>query len=142
MRDCGTPTGRQRGGSVRGLCDKRLHRWLAVCCLFAYDMETGCIRACASAGECKPDLKVYYNVLSGHPFMSWGENVIVGIQNAIAGALWALHAQLTHVLMQRTPRSSLCTGTIRRNSPKRRNLCWPANMESFQRDTCETSQSS
>jgi len=28
-------------------------------------------------------LFVYYNVLSGHPFMSWGENVIVGIQNAI-----------------------------------------------------------
>ena len=36
------------------------------------------------------DLKVYYNVLSGHPFMSWGENVIVGIQNAIARALHPL----------------------------------------------------
>ena len=30
--------------------------------------------------------QVYYNVLSGHPFMSWGENVIVGVQNTIVRA--------------------------------------------------------
>ena len=29
--------------------------------------------------------QVYYNVLSGYPFMSFGENVIVGIQNIVAG---------------------------------------------------------
>ena len=28
--------------------------------------------------------QVYYNVLSGYPFMSFGENVIVGIQNIVA----------------------------------------------------------
>ena len=28
-------------------------------------------------------LFVYYNVLSGYPFMSFGENVIVGIQNIV-----------------------------------------------------------
>ena len=30
--------------------------------------------------------QVYYNVLSGYPFMSFGENVIVGIQNIVAGS--------------------------------------------------------
>ncbi|CAE7188808.1 Mpdu1 [Symbiodinium pilosum] len=41
-------------------------------------------------------LFVYYNVLSGHPFMSWGENVIVGLQNAIIVLLyWHYSPQLS-----------------------------------------------
>ncbi|CAE7234014.1 unnamed protein product [Symbiodinium natans] len=41
-------------------------------------------------------LFVYYNVLSGHPFMSWGENVIVGVQNTIIIFLyWHYSPQLS-----------------------------------------------
>ena len=35
-------------------------------------------------------LFVYYNLLSGYPFMSYGENVIVGVQNVVEPCLEAL----------------------------------------------------